>query len=349
MTMNWFERLTGFAEDDDRDGYVSTQRRLRVDGDHLISTVNDKRYRIGEFSLPTLAELRARIDTARGLRSSLDGLVGDARALHRDPRFDGALFQVASQFNALEMVSPHVTPEQGVGRYAHDPTQGPACAIAAGAATIFRNYLVPVDGGVGQTADRQIDTLAAVGAALADLTGLPVARLWSMRNGYALATADGLTAIGAALRGADEDVRDIIRGQLAIGLHRDVEVTDAEGESRPRVSQAFCSALPVGYSPLPQRHWEPFARLVLEATYEATLLAAAEQAAHGGSATVLLTTVGGGAFGNDMTWILDAIERALGAVESAGLDIRIVGHRDLSPNIRRLISRWAEGARSADR
>lgn len=343
--VNWFERLTGFSEE----SYVSTQRRLRVEGDQLVSTVNGRRYGIGEFSVPALAELRARVDTAGGPRSSLDGLVGDARALHRDSRFDGALFQVASQFNVLEMVSPHVTPEQGVGRYAYDPTQGPACAIAAGAATIYRNYLVPVDGGVGQTADRQIDTLAAVGAALADLTGLPVAGLWSMRNGYALATADGLAAIGDALRSADEEVRETVRGRLSIGLHRDVEVTDTEGEPRPRVSQAFCSALPVGYSDLSRRQWEPFARLILEATYEATLLAAAEQAARGGSSTVLLTTVGGGAFGNDATWILDAIERALCLVEHAGLDIRIVGHRDVSPAIRRLISRWGEGARSANR
>jgi hypothetical protein len=341
--MNWFERLTGFAEDEN--GYVATQRKLRVEGDHLISTVNGRRYRIGAFTLPTLADLRARADVGGGKRSSLAGLVGDARALHRDPEFDGALFQVASQFNVLEMVSPHVTPEQGVGCYAHDPTQGPACAIAAGAATIYRNYLVPVGGGVGQTADRQIDTLAAVGAVLADLTGMPATRLWSMQNGYALATADGLAAIGAALRGAGEDVRDAVREQLSIGLHSDVEVTDAEGEPRPRVSQAFCSALPVGYSDLSRRQWEPFARLILESTYEATLLAAAEQAARGGSSTVLLTTVGGGAFGNDIAWILDAIERAMGVVEHAGLDIRIVGHRDISPGIRRLISDWAEGGR----
>lgn len=335
--MNWFERITGFTEDD----YTSTQGRLRVEGDELVSTVNAKRFGIGGLSLPTLAQLRDRVQADRGRRSSLAGVVGDARELHLDPRFDGAMFQVASQFNVLEMVSEHVTPEQGVSGYAYDPTQGPACAVAAGAATIYRNYFVPVAGGIGQTADRQIDNLAGVGAALADLTGLAVGRLWSMRNGYALASAEGLAAIGAALDGADEAVRDAVRGKLAIGLHRDVEVTAAESEPHPRVSQAFCSALPVGYSPLPSRQWEPFARLVLEAGYEATLLAAAEHAALGGCETVLLTTVGGGAFGNDLPWIVDAIERALGVVEHAGLDIRIVGYRDISPEIARLIDRWA--------
>jgi hypothetical protein len=128
--MNWFERLMGFTESD---GYAATQRRLTVEGDELASTVNGKRYGIGELTLPTLAELRARVNPVRGQRSTVQALVGDARVLHSDPAFEGALFQVASQFNLLEMIAEDVTPEQGVSRYAHDPTQGPACAIAAGA------------------------------------------------------------------------------------------------------------------------------------------------------------------------------------------------------------------------
>jgi len=199
--MNWFERLTGFTED----GYTTTQGRLRVEGRELVSTVNGERYGIGELTMPTLGELRARVNPARGERSSLSVLVGDVRDLHADPRFAGALFQVASQFNLLEMTSQHVTPEAGVAGYAYDPTQGPACAMAAGAATIYRNYLVPVGDGVGQTAGRQLDALAGVGAALSQLTGLTVDELWQMRNGYALCTAAGLRAISELLDGADED------------------------------------------------------------------------------------------------------------------------------------------------
>ena len=65
--------------------------------------------------------------------------------MHADPELDGALFQVASQFNLLEMTGPSATPEDGVTRYSADHTQGPACAIAAGAATIYRNYFAPVE------------------------------------------------------------------------------------------------------------------------------------------------------------------------------------------------------------
>ena len=57
----------------------------------------------------------------------------------------------AQQFNALECTGPDANPpEQGVTRYQHDHTQGPACAIAAGAATIYRNYFAPVAGGIGR-------------------------------------------------------------------------------------------------------------------------------------------------------------------------------------------------------
>jgi len=62
--------------------------------------------------------------------------------LHCDIENTNALFQAASQFNLLEMIVPHISPEQGVDRYENDFTQGPACAIACGAGTIYRNYFV---------------------------------------------------------------------------------------------------------------------------------------------------------------------------------------------------------------
>lgn len=331
--MNWFERLIGFTEGD----YAATQSRLLVEGDELVSTVNGKRYGIGQLSLPTLAELRTRVNPARGQYSSARVLTADVRHLHADPDFEGALFQVASQFNLLEMVSERVTPEQGVSGYAYDPTQGPACAISAGAGTIYRNYLVPVGDGIGQTRDRQLDALAGVGSALSDLTGLPVSALWTMQNGYALCTREGLAAITRLLDAASEDVVDMLRGQLAIGLHRNVEVTDG---SRRRVSQAYCSALPVAYSSVHKGDWESFARLVLQASYEATLLAAVEQASGGGSNKVLLTRIGGGVFGNGNDWIDSAIERAMGIVVDAGLEISIVAHGHASPDVRAIVERY---------
>ncbi|MGI9164719.1 MAG: hypothetical protein ACR2JI_17630, partial [Mycobacterium sp.] len=315
----------------------STQSRLRIEGDELVSTVNGTRYGIGQLSMPTLAELRARVNPDRGQRSSARILTGDVGPLHSKLEFEGALFQVASQFNLLEMPSQNVTPEAGVTKYVDDPTQGPACAMAAAAGSIYRNYFAPVGEGIGQTRDRQLDALAGLGAALSELTGLPASTLWNMQNGYALGTGEGLAAIGALLDTASEDVLDTLRGELAIGLHRDVEVTDGSGR---RVSQAYCSALPIGYSSHSSRSWEPFARLVLQASYEAVMLAAAEQASAGGSNTVLLTRIGGGVFGNGDDWIDSAIERAMDIVKDAGLDIVIVEYRGISPGVQRIVENY---------
>jgi hypothetical protein len=314
--MDWFERLTGFRERP----WEETRARLEVLGDRLHSRVNGRSYGIGGLELASVAELRVRALGAPKGSLRLSTLTGDVRAMHADPANQGALFQVASQFNLLEMIGPEVTPEDGVSRYAGDHTQGPACAVAAGAATIWRNHFAPVNGESGQTATRQIDALADLGAAL----GNDSERLWRMRNGYALCTADGLAEIAARLAATSAAQVDALRDQLRIGLHWDVEVTDARHEPRPVVSQAFCSALPVAYTGIPARHWRAFATLVLEGAYEATLWAAALNAARGASNIVYLTRLGGGAFGNDAEWIDAAMQRALALARDVALDVRVV-------------------------
>lgn len=140
--MDWFERITGFREG----SYQDTKSKLAVEGERLRSHANGKVYGIGRLRIPTLGELRNSVNSAKlGAGKLTIRLVsGDVRAMHSDPDNATALFQVASPVNLLEMVGPTVTPDMGVTRYAGDPTQGPVCAIAAGAATIFRNYFASV-------------------------------------------------------------------------------------------------------------------------------------------------------------------------------------------------------------
>jgi hypothetical protein len=339
--MDWFEALTGFPETD----YAATRARLAVEDGRLISRVNGARYATGTLELVSLRALRERAGAAGGPTGRLRTRVvtGDVRRMHRSAENAGALFQVASQFNLLEMVSPDVTPDDGVTRYRNDHTQGPACAIAAGAATIYRNYFVPVAGGEGQTARRQLDGLADLGAALSAATGHPVNALWTMRNGYALAKRDGLAAIGRHLATLSAEGIDRLRGLLRIGLHQDVEATEAPGPDRPLVSQAFCSALPVAYTPLAPARWEPFARLVLEAAYEATLWAGVLNARRGRSKIVFLTLLGGGAFGNPGAWIDAAIRRALALAAGYDLDVRLVSYGPPSRDLLALAGAFGGG------
>lgn len=335
--MTWFARITGFPEG----SYTETQARLRVVNGLLTPEGDGPGHAVGELELISLDALRARTCRVAVPGSlSLDIIEGDVRRMHIEPENAGAVFQVASQFNLLEMVGPNVTPEDGVTGYVHDRTQGPACAIAAGAGTIWRNYLVPVGDQIGQTADRQLDGLADLGATLARDMGVKEGSLWRMRNGYALPERGTLARIEAHLAGLDEAGRDRLRGLLAVGLHRDVGVTEPGAAPDTRVTQVYCSALPVAYSGIPAAEWAGFATLVLEAAYEATVLSAVLNAARGRSRRLLLTRIGGGAFGNDEAWISAAVLRALRLVAGQGLEVLMVSYGPASPAIRAVAATW---------
>jgi hypothetical protein len=330
---DWFCRILGFEERTPS----QVRENLVLDGTRLHSVVNDATFECGRLEIVSLHDLRERVASHRtsGGRLRLSDLVGDARALHVDPGSAGALFQVASQFNLLEMVSPNVTPEQGIAIYSNDPTQGPACAIACGAGTIFRNYFVRLDEQIGQTANMQVDCLAAIGDALGNSNG----HLWAMRNGYALPSAKGLDEIDEMLASMSNDELDTLRSKLMIGVQWETQVTLDRCEHL--VTQAYCSAMPVSSSGLPRQAWQRMARLVLEAAYEATLAAALLNASRTGSNVVYLTLLGGGAFGNDRDWILDAIRRACKLFHASDLDVKIVCFRSSNSDIRNMVDAFS--------
>ncbi|MCP9884735.1 hypothetical protein KBY97_06295 [Synechococcus sp. ATX 2A4] len=333
--MTWFEHLTGCPED----SATAVREQLYVDGPRLHSRSIGHSWRYGKLETPTLVELRERAGGLAGepRATSVREVIADVQRLHVDEDNAHALFQVASQFNLLEMVSPEKTPDCGVGIYEWDPTQGPACAIAAGAGTIYRNYFATVNGRIGQTADNQIDCLAGLGA----LLGNTNQRLWRMVNGYALPSAAGLEEINAKLKATDEPGLDQLRQALQIGLQWGTQVT-LKGASHV-VSQAYCSALPVAYSGHAQTLWTPFATLVLEAAYEATFCAAILNAERTQNNTVFLTLLGGGAFGNDLAWILQALRRCLHLYSNCGLDVAIVSYGRSKPCVQQLVAEFTAG------
>lgn len=333
--MNWFRQLTGFAEQSP--DHVRSQ--LRLQGRRLTSLVNGNSWDCGEFSAPMLQELRDKLGLQLeqlGQQNSAPRLrvreqIADVLQLHADVANAGALFQVASQFNLLEMVSPQVTPEQGVGIYGSDQTQGPACAIACGAGTIWRNYFMPLPRQIGQTATLQFDALAELGRALGNENN----ELWQMSNGYVLASQQGLEQVTQLLQQADESTRDALTGLVRIGIQSDAQVTLPD--CRHQVSQVYCSALPVAYSPHPVESWREFACLILDAAYEATLYAAMQNLLENGQDRVFLTLLGGGVFGNEREWIMAALRRALLRFAALELDVVIVSHGRSNPAVRALV------------
>ena len=323
--MDWFEHLTGFAEQSPE----QVRANLSFYSGRICSTVNKRCWNAGRLTLPSLEQLRTIKPHTNG-KLKVCELVADVQHLHTQAENADALFQVASQFNLLEMVSPNVSPEQGIGIYQQDRTQGPACAIAAGAATIYRNYLVELDGQQGQSVTRQINCIADLGEALGNQNN----RLWQMKNGYVIASRQGLAEIADHLKDASLEEKQQLKGQLRIGLHLNTEVTLKNCQHR--VSQALCSALPIAYSQHPSALWTDFAKLILEAAYEATLAAAVYNANSYGSNKVFLTLLGGGAFGNPEEWILSAIRKALLAYKDADLDVAIVSYYQSNPQVKAL-------------
>jgi hypothetical protein len=329
--MSWFEQLFGFPERP----YAETQAAFSLEGEVLRSKVNGRAFDAGTFSTPSLAWLR---EQAAGLRpgriSVVHEAVGDVLELHARSENRGAMFQAASQLNCLEFAGAEEVPEEGVTQYASDPTQGPACALAAAAGTVVRNYFAKVDGQIGQTRDRQLNNLDDVQARLG-----AAGQCVTVRNGYTFSDDRKLRELKAALATHD---RESLLGAMKIGVHANVGVTFATRFVEPaqpqHVSQAYCSALSCGYTSGGLGLWAPLATLVLDAAYEATLLAAILDAARGsGSGRVWLTFLGGGAFGNDRRWISDAIARAITRLSDRALDVRIAHYRQIDASIRDVV------------
>lgn len=318
----WFKNLTGFNEESPE----NVRKNIKIKGEKLISLINNQSFSFGNLEIPTLEQLRKTNIKEFSDKIQVKEIIADVKELHYQIENENALFQVASQFNLLEMMNPNIIPEQGIDRYEYDFTQGPICAIACGAGTIYRNYLLELNGKIGQSENNQIDCLDLIGQEL-DNSNL---NLWQMKNGYALVNQNGLLTINKKIAQLDEFQREELKGKLKIGIQWNTEVTISQ--TKHKVSQIYCSALPVAYSYIESFYWESFARLILEATYEATLYTAVLNMKQNKSNIIYLTLIGGGAFGNEEYWILESMQKAIRKFITVPLDIRIVsyGHSNLN-------------------
>lgn len=299
----------------------------------LISKINNKKYIVGNLEIPNLNNLINRTDIKKyNTEIKISEVIGDIQLFHLMSDNKEALFQAASQFNLLEMVSPTITPEHGVGRYEFDYTQGPSCAIACGAGTIYRNYFVNVNGNIGQTKNKQIDCLNEIGIELNNHKHY----LWDMINGYAFVNKEGLIRISDYIETLNKNQYKALKRKLRVGIQWNTQVTIDDSDNI--VSQIYCSALPVAYSQIDSSYWESFAKLILEATYEATFYAGLINYEKTGSNRIYLTLVGGGAFGNKKEWIINAIKETIIKFKKTPLDIRIVSFSEPDLEIRKMIN-----------
>ena len=158
-----------------------------------------------------------------------------------------------------------------------------------------------------------------------------------MRNGYALVSQEGLLNINSHISKLNQEQREQLKEKLKIGIQWDSEVTISN--SKQIVTQVYCSALPVAYSQVESIYWESFARLILEATYEATLHASLINLERTGCNKVFLTLVGGGAFGNERDWITESLLKAISKFRDTPIDIGIISYGSSKKDVIELIKK----------
>ena len=155
------------------------------------------------------------------------------------------------------------------------------------------------------------------------LIGNPSLNYYTMRTGYAIPDPN-FTSLTPLLV---PPLRREVRNAVQAGVHWNTSLKSGSSGGGGTIAQIYCSACPVQYTKreATTKQWEPFARTVLEGMYIATLGAGARIARKTGERTrVCLTLLGGGAFGNQLTWILNAIEASCEAFKGEPLDVILV-------------------------
>ena len=317
----WFEREFGFIESEF--SYPGVRNRFIWDPSKFIlqSKANKREFYVGKFETPTIFQLYEKyLELSKNsapkerLIKSPKIIFGSVEDLIKNEENKGAVFQVASQFNCLEMVSPEYTPEDGIAKYENDKTQGPACALSCPAATVYRNYFANFDEKRNEI--KQINLLEDIETCINNEKN----KYWSVINGYCFAGPNF-----AQLKKHLENERNYskILANLKIGIHWETDVF----QRKHQICQVFCSALPISYnSHRREEDWENFAKLVLEGYYKGCLLVGAIDALQKKEKKkkVFLTLLGGGAFGNPAKWIDEAIQKSLDIVDSELIDVYLV-------------------------
>lgn len=328
-------RATRAQVDGARELVASLERAVSLEPARFVSDAHGtftiegegRRFHAGRFETRSIASLRDRVGHGEGGRVRVSALTGadvlnDIGALQAFAA-EGTLFQVASQFNCLEAMSPGVVP---VANYFDDPTQGPRASISAFPGTLLRHHHAPAADGSRfvQSRERQLELLA---------DALPV-EAGRVVGGYLVSDA-----MPDPFRTADE--LEARWERIAVGVHDDVEVVLGAGftgaiEGSPRIAQVFTSTFAAGYSTASVAQTRALARPLLRAAYLGTLLAAVAV----GRPRVVLTLIGGGVFGNPHALIWEAIQAAVDELRARGhaLDVVVNAHAaSIAPEVREWI------------
>ena len=335
---NFFEDITGLPES----VWLTTDRQACLITDkhnakkHKIKNIaTQQEFDAGIFQELSLEQVRQEADklsstntgtfnVRAGYNTAQDSWFRrclDVGALQADPSNNDAVFQVASNFSALEPTSISHYPEAGITNYIHDHTQGPYAAISAAPGPISRMYYLFYNSQTNadtsahiwrQTRDHQVNLLDQV------------AEYFPVVNGY----VDLHGALDKKLAGNTSTLSNKIK----IGFHEGIQVTHGFVQGNyhesmlhqdQTINQVFTAGIDFGDLNRDLRNNpEAIARalILLEAAYEATLKAAAIN----NKKQVFLTLIGGGVFNNNILWIAQALEKQKEFIKQSGLQVTLI-------------------------
>lgn len=364
VTATWFTNVFGFEEN--AANFATTQKasfdvkRSDKDKDHILMTVNKRKdIDIGVFRYRSVKQLLD-VASANTSAKSVFGfdptknlkyytVTSTASAVHTNPSYYGSIFQVASQFNALEMPNQGTTPQQGITKYVLDKTQGPVCAMVCPFGTLYRNYFsMPNASTNEQPADKSVNSNPQTGTAsggtdpgnnqintLTELMKIPEFNGLRFQNGYIFVKdKTQLDAINKYLSTPENfwkammAIKYVIQEDTPVVNLSDGKILDH------KVSQIYCSAYPVAYSiggsGVPGTSAKDYALLssmILHAVYYSTLAYAVSRITEDDiRKKVFLTKVGGGVFENNMYLIHTAIHNAVRHFIAYPIDVYIVNY-----------------------
>lgn len=348
----WFEDYFRCTEQE----YQDNRDRIRFDETCNQLTCYDSQgeemvtYQTDDMNAVSQSTIKERIETlnrtAWGYRIHDDPMTfrillgtedADCTVQLQRPIFNGGVFLVASQFNALEMRENNITPASGITIYQEDKTQGPLCAMTCAASLFVRQYVHEhsrrddeKEMCVGQyttdprqTQNVQVDLSQAFFKKLAkelhnSKINVNVSEPFvTFQNGYV--TSTNFATIGTAIdqHKWSDKVYKLMQDHLTVGVHRNAQVwTDSEQV----VTQVFASALPLdnrysGLSVEQIAQSAPLARLFLKNAIEMCILegiyAKLTKSELRGRVPVILTEIGCGVFGNDSEWFQEVLADVL--------------------------------------
>lgn len=226
---------------------------------------------------------------------------------------NGDTFQVASQFNALEMINQNKTPMDGINIYVDDHTQGPRAAMAVLPGTFVRNYLYPIEFGT------QFNALRDLG--LSHLNGYLV---WGNTPEKVLTVVK----------------RNIMNIRIPAMIYAQViGITENNGNlvghrTGHRIHQVFSSAVPVdSYMNSGKIETQMnIAKIIIDVQYRALIALSCLLHYYQGSTEsrirINLTLIGTGAFRVPRDVVIDILNQVLDSYSKYPIDLIVHGFSD---------------------